>query len=268
MSLSSEVAPELPFLRRYARALTGNQRSGDAYVQATLEALVADPTQLIVKGSPRLPLYRFFHTIWDSTHIGGLSEIDDTLARKTAHARLSSLVPERRQALLLTALEGFSHEEAGHILNRTPNEIHHLIDAAMMDISRETSTEALIIEDEPVIALDLANIVKELGHKVIQIASTRDEAVKAARRHRPGLILADIKLADDSSGIDAVKLILAQVQVPVIFITAYPERLLTGDRPEPTFLISKPFLTDTVKVAISQALFFHTPSTEAVALAR
>lgn len=133
----------------------------------------------------------------------------------------------------------------------------------MSDIARETSTEVLIIEDEPVIALDIANIVKELGHKVIQIASTRDEAIQAARKRKPGLILADIKLADDSSGIDAVKSILTQIQVPVIFITAYPERLLTGDRPEPTFLISKPFLTDTVKVAISQALFFHSPQMEA-----
>lgn len=263
MSLSTEVASELPFLRRYARALTGNQKSGDAYVRATLEAIIADPTQLSADGSARLPLYRFFHTIWDSTHINDLSGTDDSTTRKTVHARLSTLMPERRQALLLTALEGFSYQEAGQILQRTSDEVQDLIESAMSDIARETSTEVLIIEDEPVIALDIANIVKELGHKVIQIASTRDEAVQAARKRKPGLILADIKLADDSSGIDAVKSILTHVQVPVIFITAYPERLLTGDRPEPTFLISKPFLTDTVKVAISQALFFHSPQVEA-----
>jgi hypothetical protein len=43
----------------------------------------------------------------------------------------------------------------------------------------------------------------------------------------------------------------------VIFITAFPERLLTGERPEPTFLITKPFQPETVKAAIGQALFFH-----------
>ena len=50
--------------------------------------------------------------------------------------------------------------------------------------------------------------------------------------------------------------ILVEFQVPVIFITAFPERLLTGERPEPTFLITKPFQRSTVKAAISQALFF------------
>jgi len=75
---------------------------------------------------------------------------------------------------------------------------------------------------------------------------------------RPGLVLADVQLADGSSGIDAVSDILGEFDVPVIFITAFPERLLTGERPEPTYLISKPFQPENVKAAISQALFFHT----------
>lgn len=99
MSLSTEIASELPFLRRYARALTGNQKSGDAYVRATLEAIVADPAQLSVAGSARLPLYRFFHTIWDSTHINDLPGTDDSSTRKTVHARLSTLMPERPASL-------------------------------------------------------------------------------------------------------------------------------------------------------------------------
>ncbi len=115
----------------------------------------------------------------------------------------------------------------------------------------------LIIEDEPVIAADIEALVRELGHKVTDIATTHDEAVDAVARDRPGLVLADIQLADGSSGIDAVKDILKRIDVPVIFITAFPERLLTGERPEPTFLITKPFQPETVKAAISQALFFH-----------
>jgi len=91
---------------------------------------------------------------------------------------------------------------------------------------------------------------------VTGVAVTRDEAVQLAMAHRPGLVLADIQLADDSSGIDAVKDILAEFSVPVIFITAFPERLLTGERPEPTFLITKPFQRSTVKAQIAQALFF------------
>jgi CheY-like chemotaxis protein len=98
---------------------------------------------------------------------------------------------------------------------------------------------------------------------VTGVAVTRDEAVAQAMARRPGLVLADIQLADDSSGIDAVKDILAQFEVPVIFITAFPERLLTGERPEPTFLITKPFQRSTVKAAIAQALFFDSTTVPA-----
>jgi hypothetical protein len=63
-------------------------------------------------------------------------------------------------------------------------------------------------------------------------------------------------LADGSSGLEAVNDLLTTLEVPVIFITAYPERYLTGERPEPTFLISKPYQASTVSALVSQALFF------------
>ena len=74
---------------------------------------------------------------------------------------------------------------------------------------------------------------------------------------QPGLILADIQLADGSSGLEAVNELLATFEAPVIFITAFPERFLTGERPEPAFLIAKPFQPATVSAIISQALFFE-----------
>jgi len=100
-------------------------------------------------------------------------------------------------------------------------------------------------------------LVEDLGHKVDSIAATHTQAVNAATNVKPGLVLADVQLADGSSGIDAVEDILKSYDVPVIFITAFPERLLTGEKPEPAYLISKPFKPDNVKAAISQALFFH-----------
>jgi CheY-like chemotaxis protein/DNA-directed RNA polymerase specialized sigma24 family protein len=260
MGQAQEVARHLPFLRRYARALTGEQKSGDAHVRTVLEALLADPQVLISGVSPRVALFRLFHLLWSSTQpapLRGSSEVE-----RSTQARLSVLVPEERQALLLSTLEGFSRDEVAAILGRRPEEVDQLVAHALEDISRDISTGVLIIEDVPVIALDLTNIVEDLGHSVTRVASSRKEAVAAARERRPGLILADIQLADGSSGIDAVKDILAEGPVPVIFITAYPEQLLTGDRPEPTFLITKPFLPDSVKAAISQALFFR-PSTGA-----
>lgn len=258
MSLGQQLAPHLPFLRRYGRALTGSQMEGDRYVRATLEAIVAAPEEFPRQVDPRLGLYRTFQAIWSSTRLDERIEEGDPLNdnESIARARLARLAPRSRQALLLTAMEGFTSEDAAYLLDDTPEVVEALVADALAEIDNQTRARVLIIEDEPLIAMDLETIVRDQGHEVTGVAVTRDEAVALAMDDRPGLVLADIQLADDSSGIDAVKDILAQFNVPVIFITAFPERLLTGERPEPTFLITKPFQRSTVKAAISQALFF------------
>jgi CheY-like chemotaxis protein/DNA-directed RNA polymerase specialized sigma24 family protein len=255
MALAHAIAEHLPYLRRYARALCGTQKSGDAYVRACLEAIVADTSVMDARLSPRVGLYRLFHKLWNSAHV----EIPSAMMKRDADGverRLSELTPARRQALLLTAMEGFNISDTAHILSVNEEEVKQMVGQAVREISNQPSTKVLIIEDEPIISLDLQSIVREMGHTVAAIATTRDEAVKAARQTEPGLVLADIKLADGSSGIDAVRQILSEVDVPIVFITAYPERLLTGERPEPTFLVTKPFVPETVRVAVSQALLF------------
>jgi DNA-directed RNA polymerase specialized sigma24 family protein len=256
MGLLERLAPHLPYVRRYARALTGDQSTGDAYVRASLEAIAAGELQLAANLTPRVALYQVFHTIWGGTG-ARLESPADTGEVEDASRRLLRIPPRSRQAFLLTALEGFNPGEAAQILGVAPGEIELLIADAQREIDAELATEVLIIEDEPVIAADIEALVRELGHQVLDVAATRGEAVDAVARHSPGLVLADIQLADGSSGIDAVKDILGRYDVPVIFITAFPERLLTGERPEPTFLITKPFQPETVKAAIGQALFFH-----------
>lgn len=258
MSLGQQLAPYLPFLRRYARALAGAQASGDAYVRATLEAIVAAPQDFPRDTDPRLELYRTFQRIWSGANSPQGTPPRDQLpeSEAIAQARLARITPLPRQALLLTAMEGFSAQDCAYLLGCEPGEVDRLVAEALQEIERQTQAEVLIIEDEPIIAMDLETIVRDLGHEVVAVAVTRDEAVNEAMTWRPSLVLADIQLADDSSGIDAVKDILAEFSVPVIFITAFPERLLTGQRPEPTFLITKPFQRANVKAAISQALFF------------
>jgi len=258
MSLGQQLAPHLPFLRRYGRALTGSQSHGDKYVRATLEAIVAAPEEFPRDVDPRLGLYRMFQAIWNSTNYDETGEsLDEPETQEAvARARLSRMTPLSRQALLLTAMEGFTPEDAAYLIEVDTSEVEALVAEALAEIEQQTRARVLIIEDEPIIAMDIETIVRDLGHEVTGVAVTRDEAVGLAMEDRPGLVLADIQLADDSSGIDAVKDILAEFEVPVIFITAFPERLLTGERPEPTFLITKPFQRATVKAAISQALFF------------
>ena len=258
MSLGQELKPHLPFLRRYARALTGSQRHGDTFVKATLEAILAAPDEFPQDVEPRLGLYRTFHAIWSSANIEedpGAESADGEAA--IAYARLAHITPLSRQALLLTAMEGFTSEDAGYLISASVDDVDRLVEEANSEIERQTRADVLIIEDEPIIAMDIETIVRDLGHTVTGVAVTRDEAVAQAMARRPGLVLADIQLADDSSGIDAVKDILSEFQVPVIFITAFPERLLSGERPEPTFLISKPFQRATVRASIAQALFFN-----------
>lgn len=265
MTTSQKIAKTLPYLRRYARALTGSQQSGDNLVRATLEAIVADPSLLADELNPIVALYRVFQRISDSASV----EVDTDSGRdnleRAAQRRLGSITPARRQALLLTALEGFTTEEAAIIMNCGAEELDSLIEEAVDEINRQTSTSVLIIEDEPLISMQLETLVTQLGHEISGTAATHQEALVAASRSRPGIVLADIQLGDGSSGIDAVRDILAQYPVPVIFITAFPERLLTGERPEPTYLITKPFQEETVRAAISQALFLGTTESRKIA---
>lgn len=268
MSISDAIAPQLPYLRRFARVLSGSQSSGDAYVVATLEALAADPDIFPTDLEPRVATYQTFLKVWNSVrlnHETGEAPTSDRLA--AADRKIEAITPRPRQAFLLMAVEEFSTDETAKILETDEAEAKALVDQAASEIAQQVATNVLIIEDEPMIAIDLADLVTGLGHNVCDTARTHKEAVAAFRKHEPGLVLADIQLADGSSGLDAVNEILATFDVPVIFITAYPERLLTGSRPEPTFLVNKPFRTETVQAVISQALFFdykaHRPDTKA-----
>ena len=258
MSRSQLVAEHLPLLRRYARALTGNQASGDAYVGAMLEALLQDPALLDEQHGPRAGLFRLFTQIWNSVSLNDDSEVASVASLPMpSERRLSNITPLPRQAFLLLSLEGFSEEEVAFILSIDVAETRQLADTAGREMAAEIATDVLIIEDETFIAMDLESLVKNLGHNVIGVARTHADAVALAKNKKPGLILADIQLADGSSGLDAVNELLRIFEVPVVFITAYPERFLTGERPEPAFLISKPFQPAMVSAVASQALFFQ-----------
>ncbi|MCB1332770.1 MAG: response regulator [Roseivivax sp.] len=254
------IATLIPYLRRYARALTGSQSTGDAYAAAVLEAMIEDPDQVPDAAGARVALFRMFHAIW---HSSGAPVTDEERGRAAkAQKRLSVLTPNAREALLLHAMEDFGAADVAKIIGVDHQEAADLIRIGQQELADSARGSVLIIEDEPVIAMDLEAIVADAGHQVFGVAQTHKEAVAIGTDGRPDLILADIRLADESSGIDAVNdLLKAHGDVPVIFITAYPERLLTGEKPEPAFLITKPFRADQVLSAISQAMFFSSTET-------
>lgn len=256
MSLSARIAPHLPYLRRFSRAVSGSQQSGDALVGAMLEAVIADISIFPQASNDRIALYQIFARLFTSVAIRVPQEEPASLWEQRAAANLNAISPLPRQAFLLVAVEGFSEEEAAEVLDVSSGEFMELLSEASIEISRQVATDILIIEDEPLIAMDIEEMVESLGHRVVGTARTHAEATALFSKAKPRMILADIQLADGSSGIDAVNEILTSTSVPVIFITAFPERLLTGERPEPAFLVTKPFNPEMVKALISQALFF------------
>ncbi len=260
MADSAMIAPHLPFLRRFARALAGTQAAGDAHVAATLEAIIEDPKIVDDKMDPKIAIYRAFLNTWRRVPTSLHVDRPGSGAEAAAGRTLLAIPIEPRIAFLLSAVESFTTSQIAQTLDCSQSEAVELIDHAGRDIAEQIRTTVLIIEDEPLIALDLQTLVEQLGHDVTTIARTHSEAVRAALKIRPGVILADIQLADGSSGLDAVNEILGVQEVPVIFITAFPERFLTGQAPEPAFLIAKPFTAESVKAVLSQALFFDRKS--------
>ena len=255
-NFSDLLAAELPYLRRYTRALTGSQARGDKYTIATLEAILKDRSDFDNDDPIKVNLFKCFHAIWSSS--GQLFVDPDDELRGRAHGLLSKLTTNSREALLLRTIEEFTLENIAKIMAVDTEEVRRLIAA---ELAESVRGRVMIIEDEPIIAADLTDIVSHLGHKVTGVARTHAEALELGDEQDVDLILADIQLADNSSGIDAVNDLLKKMDVPVIFITAFPERLLTGDRPEPAFLISKPFQEAQVQSAVSQAMFFASTAT-------
>lgn len=257
MTISQAISSHIPYLRRFSRALTGSQAGGDAYVLATLEAIVADPSGFSDNTDLKVALYRLFLRVWGSMPVNGhVDQLAFSSDERGAQRNLEAIPLRPRVAFLLSSLEGFETSEVARAMDCSAEDAAQLIDQAGKEISNQIRTDVLIIEDEPLIAIDIQMLVEELGHHVVHVARTHQEAVAAVRDTKPGLILADIQLADGSSGLEAVNQILGSLSVPVIFITAYPERFLTGTPPEPAFLITKPFGVDSLKAMISQVLFF------------
>lgn len=252
--MPKQIVRQAPYLRRYARALTGSQGTGDGLVQETMQRLLLDGAESPPELSLRVGLYRALQQAWTAAAQSGSAASELEVDR-----RLQTLEPDQRAALLLTAMEGFSPAEAAQVLDLSLGELSERLDAAERSLAVTLATDVVIIEDEPIIALDLTRLVRELGHRVVGTASTHAEAVELAKRSKPGLVLADVRLADGSSGMEAASEIVNGIETPVIFITAFPEHLLSGDGPEPAFLITKPFREEAVRALIAQALFFGAP---------
>lgn len=228
MALSELMVRQIPYLRRYARILTGSQKLGDGLVRELLEAALADSTLRAALSESRVSLFQAFSRIYRS--MGDALPADDLAAgeEQTVSNRLHRVTPEARQALLLQAIEDFSVDDIGRILDRDPEDVSVMIEDALAAIEAAGRADVLIIEDEPLIAFQLEELVREMGNQVVGIASTHEEAVALFEARRPGIVLADIQLADGSSGIDAVNEILRDADERGCYVSLhFPELCLT-----------------------------------------
>ncbi len=254
-SLANDIETILPNLRRYARATTGDQAHGDDLAEAALRRLIASWGTSPQTSLSKVALFQAFHDGQDrrARPTDGALSPDES----RAHLHLSKLTSDSRQALLLRAFERFDDDEIATIMGIDAARVAELITTARHEISQAISGRILIIEDEARVATRIEDILIEMGHKIIGQAARHDDAVSLVAQSIPDLILSDIQLADGDDGVETVSDILQKHPgVPVIFVTGFPERLLTGQGPEPVFLITKPFSKDQVRSAVSQAMFF------------
>lgn len=241
-----ELIRVLPYGRRYARALTGSQATGDRLVADSLKDMLAGDGDPARSDDPRLALFTFVTRRFDR---GWAQDAD-----RPGEA-IQGISVKQRQLLLLTSLEDVAVDDAAPIVAMTAEAAEQAVAEARQRLHAAAATDVLIIEDEPIIAMDIEELVASCGHRVVGVAATETEAVAIAERCRPGLILADINLgAGGGNGTSAVSRIMRNHYAPVIFVTAYPERLLTGDALEPAFVITKPFEPLTLAIATYQAV--------------
>ena len=253
--VSEALLKQVPYLRRHARLLTGSQDVGDEYVRICLEMVIAEPHHL-ARGDLKVQLFRAFHAVWRvvTTTLNETSPLERVDLSERLEQGLAALPPLERRVLLLAVVEKFTHAQVAEILDLDEAAVGELLARARRDLNEQVSVSVLIIEDETLIAMELSRIMQEMGHTVVGVASREATALQQAEQTSPGLVLCDIKLLDEDNGISAAQRILQRFDVPVVFVTAFSEMLLTGGRLEPAFVVSKPCEEETLKVTVAQAL--------------
>ena len=245
--LSRHLRTNVAGLRRFVGIFTGNHRFANLCVVRLIDEVAAEPGVVSLASTPRIGLFRLLLCI--------LNEFSEAAAFVDNGRDI--LCPDYlvRQAYLLSAIEGFSPKDIAEILDLTVECVDQM--SAQFAQTELTAPQAqiLVIEDEPLIAWQIERLVDQLGHRILGVATTRKQAAKFLRNVEPDILLADVQLADGSTGIDTVADILAHINVPAIFVTADPDRLNSGQLVEPLFVVAKPFIPVTLKAVISHALF-------------
>jgi CheY-like chemotaxis protein/DNA-directed RNA polymerase specialized sigma24 family protein len=247
-----EIIDQLPDLRRYAAALVGDQAHADTLIELCLERLLAEQERLSGQRL-RLALFALFDVVHDEW-LRTVATPEATADTADAlHRSLHHLPLEERKALLLLTVVHFTHREAAQVLRAAPEIVLRRVLAARERLRRTLSHRVLVIEDEPMMAMNIVTIMTHMGHEVCGVARTRREALTRVRETQPTLILADVRLHDGDNGIATVREIVRQHAVPVIFVTGHAHDLV-AQQFRPTVVVGKPFAPRTLEAAVRRVL--------------
>lgn len=251
----------LPYLRRYARALTGGAATGDALVTRTLEWFMGEGGSAAGAGGEadgtRISLYRQLNRFQDAEGVPA-----GRTSRHPVEAALYTLDETGRRLYLLVNLEDMPLADAAAVLNLAPENAVERLNHAREQVRARLTAAILIVEDDAIIAYDLAETVRGMGHTVCGNAATMDEALTLAAEHAPTLALMDIRLAEGDNGIEVARELRRQRFLPVIFVTAFPDELGKRGLEHLGPVIPKPFNREQIEQAITRAVF--TPQPEEV----
>jgi len=237
MAVNTTIALELPSLRRFARSMTGSQRAGDVYVSCMLDRLLLDPG-LVSRGHPvKISLFRQLASILASA-------CEST--QPTGYRAFELRAHRARQAWLLFAVEQMTVEEIAIVLDLGVSDIRGLLTGVAREVKQQSRAHVVIMEDDGALGLELAAMVERLGHEVAGIAQSSQKALTIIASLQPDLVIAEAHLLQSASK-------RGDLATTTICMSARPEELLTGLRPEPAFVLTKPFDVLPVEAMISQA---------------
>lgn len=249
-----ELNEHLPSLRRYARALTGSVDQGDDLVTRCVEAAVMAPQSFGIPMKTPAPLYALLHALFDKEGEGKPLKTQHPIERVLARR------PETdRRLYLLVALEELTVDEAAKVVNLGTREALSRLVKIREFLRQAMTARVMVVEDNAIAAVDLSEMISDMGHVVCGTAATEPEALALANAGSPTLALLDVRLAQGGSGIAVARTLRDRFAVPVIFVTAYSGdlRLLDDEGLGP--VIRKPYTSDAVRDAITQAVFAPLP---------
>ncbi|MBZ8132747.1 response regulator [Afifella sp. IM 167] len=246
--VSPEVKVAIAKLRRYAFCLFGSLGHADAAVEECLRRV--DPGALEAGDDIEIDLFRAFGRIAAGHAAPEWLSNSRSIDEEALHGAVLRLPLAERQALTLNEVCHFTPSETARILGIDEARVESLV-AGAYGLLASPGLSALIIEDEPLLAQNISEIVSRLGIRVVGMAINEKEAIFKAAETKPGLILADVRLTQ-GSGLNAISTIRRFHAPRVAYLTAFPSEVLRASGQSEALIVAKPFKEGAVEAAVRQ----------------